>query len=120
MILDSHYGREENVTPERVAELLRNGKKEELWLGTGEQFPALAVLTSGNDANITYFLDEGAMWVSSGDDARSGEMLEVVINGTPDEVCAAFCVTLGDALACVRSFFDDMFTLPGCIEWDGI
>lgn len=103
---------------EELEKLIRKsaGKTlDDIWLsGDEEEYPCLAILINGKDACVHYFYDEeGDMWQSVGYGNRD---VEFVTNGEKSNMPADAVISLEQALACARQFYDTL-DRPDCVEW---
>ena len=87
---------------------------DDIWLNGDAEYPCLAILVNGRHACVHYFLnDQGDMWQSVGD---GGNDICFLVNGEHTEMPADSVISLEDAIACAKHFFDSPGR-PDCIEW---
>lgn len=87
---------------------------DDIWISGDLEYPCLAILIHGNDACVHYFLNEtGDMWQAVG---HGSQDVAFVSNGEKSDMPANAVVSLEQAIACARQFFDDL-DRPKCMEW---
>ncbi len=125
MFVESFAGAHEIETVTDLERLIRTTHKNDannLWISsTRASYPVLAILVRANQANVHYFPEPG----HPGHVARNAKVdaaaPDVVFytNTDTEKIVggAAWVVSLEDAIAAARAFFERM-SLPGCLLWD--
>lgn len=89
-------------------------RPDDIWLSGDTDYPCLAMMLSGCYACVHYFLnDNGDMWQSVGQEEQDFTFL---VNGEQTEMPGDTVISLEQAIACARQFFDSP-ERPDCIEW---
>lgn len=115
----NNQGDFEYRTKEALEEMIRESARnpyDDIWLNeTSAEYPCLAILVNGSYACVHYFLNDcGAAWQSAG---SCGQDIAFSVNGEAPQPMPGDCVvSLEDAIACMKSFFDTN-ERPACIAW---
>lgn len=96
-----------------LKELLCRFPMEEIWIGSAEEYPCLAVQTNGERACLTYFHEEGLMWQSHG---TASEGTAFYAGGELWEAPADAVISRSEAVMCAVDFYRTQ-SRPGCIQW---
>lgn len=100
---------------EQLIRKIASNSCDEIWINGAEEYPALTILVSGDNACVHYFLnDTGDLWQSVGECAD--DTVFQIGNGNPDFAPEGATIPLEKAMECMRIFFDSL-QKPNCILW---
>ena len=120
MIFSSNSGDIECLIEEEIETLIRESSFkpfDDIWIGSEERYPCLAILINKELACVHYFLnDYGDAYQSIGN-YKETNTVEFIAGGEKTELPYYSVVTLDKAIECAKQFFL-VQNLPSCIEWN--
>lgn len=90
-------------------------EKSDLWISGDDEYPCLAVCTSGPYAAVNFFQnDTGDIWLSYND--KNQNEITFIADGAEWRPAPDSVISLNDAFLCIREFLDT-YKRPSCIQW---